>query len=142
MCGEQCLDNKGGIYFPVHLHCILSLAKLSVGVGHVCNEFLPFSSPADFFCSMSQSSLFYTEACVAWNGSIGHFFLSPLYCIPSCLCSVYEGEVEVRVVQHFLYHQDSMFIPKQAKAVVDLRHALSSLEFVCCQQCGKQVDQS
>lgn len=102
MCGEQCLDNKGGIYFPVHLHCILSLAKLWVGVGHVCNEFLPFSSPAEdfLFCSMSQSSLFYTGALIAWNGSIGHFFLFPLSRMPSSLRSGFEGEVEVRVVQH------------------------------------------
>lgn len=102
MCGEQCLDNKGGIYFPVHLHCILSLAKLSVGVGHVCNEFLPFSSPAEdfLFCSMSQSSLFYTGALIAWNGSIGHFFFFPLSRMPSSLRSGFEGEVEVRVIQH------------------------------------------
>lgn len=102
MCGEQCLDNKGGIYFPVHLHCILSLAKLWVGVGHVCNEFLPFSSPAEdfLFCSMSQSSLFYTGALIAWNRSIGHFFLFPLSRMPSSLRSGFEGEVEVRVVRH------------------------------------------
>lgn len=102
MCGEQRRDNKGGIYFHVHLHCILSLAKLSVGVSHICNEFLPFSSPTEdfLFCSISQSSLFYTGALIAWNGSIGHFFLFPLSCMPSCLHSEHEGEVEVRVVQH------------------------------------------
>lgn len=42
-------SGEENVSFPVYLHCILSLAKLSVGVNHICNAFPPFFPCKKFY---------------------------------------------------------------------------------------------
>jgi len=77
----------------------------------VMNFFLFFLS---FPCDITKQ--LFTGALVAFSGLIGHRVLC-LSFTPVCLHSEYEGEAEIRVVQHSVHHQESMFTPKQANTV-------------------------